>query len=34
LDLFPMKIVDEEVVVDTGTPMAREKFDSSQETRV
>lgn len=34
LDLFPMNIVDGEVVVDTGTPVAREKFDLSQETRV
>jgi cytochrome b6-f complex iron-sulfur subunit len=34
LDLFPMTIVDGEVVVDTGTPMVREKFDPAQETQV
>lgn len=32
LDLFPIKIVDGQVVVDTGNPIAREKFDPSQET--
>jgi len=34
LELFPIEIVDGKVVVDTGTPIAREKFDPSQETRV
>ncbi|MCB0214223.1 MAG: Rieske 2Fe-2S domain-containing protein [Anaerolineae bacterium] len=34
LDLFPIEIVNGQVVVDTGTPIEREKFDPSQETQV
>jgi Rieske Fe-S protein len=34
LDLFPIEIVDGEVVVETGSPIARERFDSSQATKV
>lgn len=33
LELFPIEIVDGQVVVDTSTPIAREQFDPSQETR-
>ena len=33
LDMFPIEIVDGQVVVDTGNPIIREKFDPSQETR-
>lgn len=34
LDLFPIEIVDEEVVVDTGNPIERQAFDPSQATEV
>jgi cytochrome b6-f complex iron-sulfur subunit len=34
LDLFPIEIVDGQIVVDTSQPIAREKFDPSQATRV
>lgn len=33
LDLFPITIVDGEVIVDTGHPILREKFEPSQETK-
>ena len=33
LDIFPIEIVDGELVVDTSQPIAREKFDPSQVTR-
>jgi cytochrome b6-f complex iron-sulfur subunit len=32
LDLFPIEVVDGQVVVDTGTVIERSEFDSSQET--
>jgi cytochrome b6-f complex iron-sulfur subunit len=31
LDIFPIKLVDGNLVVNTGEPIAREKFDPSQE---
>ena len=31
LDIFPITLVDGNLVVDTGNPIAREKFDPSQE---
>ncbi len=31
LDIFPIELVDGNLVVDTGNPMARDKFDPSQE---
>lgn len=34
LDLFPIEIVDGQVVVDTGNPIERDKFDPSQATRI
>jgi cytochrome b6-f complex iron-sulfur subunit len=34
LDLFPIEIADGEVVVETGSPIIRERFDSSQATKV
>lgn len=34
LDLFPIEIVNGNVVVDTGHPINRDHFDPSQETRV
>jgi cytochrome b6-f complex iron-sulfur subunit len=34
LDLFPIEIVDGEVIVDTGHPITRQQFDPSQETKV
>jgi len=33
LDLFPIEIVEGQVVVDTGVSIAREQFDPSQETQ-
>lgn len=32
LDLFPLEIVDDEVIVDTGNPLQRDRFDASQAT--
>ena len=32
LDLFAIEIVDNQVIVDTGTPIQRAEFDTSQET--
>jgi cytochrome b6-f complex iron-sulfur subunit len=34
LDLFPIEIADGQVVVDTGKPTTRSKYDPSQETQV
>jgi hypothetical protein len=34
MDIFPIEIVEENLVVDTGQPMQRSKFDPSQVTRV
>jgi cytochrome b6-f complex iron-sulfur subunit len=34
MDLFPMEIQDDEVVVDTGNPIERDHYDSSQATYV
>lgn len=34
LDIFPIEIVNEEVVVDTGKPIQRDRFDPSQATYV
>jgi cytochrome b6-f complex iron-sulfur subunit len=34
LDLFPIEIVHEQVIVDTGHPIERETYDPSQATRV
>jgi cytochrome b6-f complex iron-sulfur subunit len=34
LDQFPIEIVDGTVVVDTGHPISRDRFDPAQETRV
>ena len=34
LDMFPIEIVGEKVIVDTGQPIVREQFDPSQETKV
>jgi cytochrome b6-f complex iron-sulfur subunit len=34
LDLFPIKLVDGNLVVNTGEPIAREKYDPSQEFHV
>jgi Rieske Fe-S protein len=34
LDVFPIEIVDGEVVVDTGNPIERQAFDPSQATEV
>lgn len=34
LDLFPVEIVDGEVLVDTGKPTERQSFDPSQATKV
>lgn len=34
MDLFPIEIVDGQVVVDTRNPIARETYDPSQATRV
>jgi cytochrome b6-f complex iron-sulfur subunit len=33
LDIFPVEIVSGQIIVDTGTPIAREKWDPSQVTR-
>ena len=33
MDIFPIEIVNGELVVDTSNPIAREKFDPSQVTR-
>jgi Rieske Fe-S protein len=33
MDIFPMAIVDGQIVVDTGNPITRDKFDPSQLTR-
>jgi len=34
LDIFPIEIVDGDVMVDTGKPITRQKFEPSQATRV
>jgi cytochrome b6-f complex iron-sulfur subunit len=34
LDVFPIEIVDGQVVVDTGSPIQRDKYDPSQATSV
>ncbi len=34
LDLFPMEVVDGNIVVDTGNPISRDKFDPSQVTHI
>ncbi|MBI3961975.1 MAG: Rieske 2Fe-2S domain-containing protein [Deinococcus sp.] len=34
LDLFPIEIIDGKLIVDTGRPMQRSRFDESQVTRV
>ncbi|HVO41758.1 MAG TPA: Rieske 2Fe-2S domain-containing protein [Aggregatilineales bacterium] len=34
LDLFPIQIVDGNVVVDTGSPISRDKYDPSQATKI
>jgi len=34
MDIFPIEVVDDEVVVDTGNPIQRDSFDPSQLTRV
>ena len=34
MDLFPMDVEDENVVVDTSTPIRRDKFDPSQATQL
>ena len=34
LDLFPIQIIEDEVIVDTGRPVVRNAYDPSQETRV
>lgn len=34
LDIFPIEIADGQVVVDTGKPTTRSKYDPSQETQV
>lgn len=34
LDLFPIEIVDDEIIVDTGQPLQRKAFDPSQATRI
>lgn len=34
LDLFPIAIIDDEVVVDTGKPLQRQTFDPAQATRI
>ncbi|KAA3644101.1 MAG: Rieske (2Fe-2S) protein [Chloroflexi bacterium] len=34
MDLFPIKIVDEQVVVDTSTPIERSKYDPGQGIKV
>lgn len=34
LDMFPIQIVDGNVVVDTSSPISRDKFDPSQATKV
>ncbi len=34
LDLFPIEIIDGEVIVDTGRPIERQAFDPSQATEV
>lgn len=34
MDLFQMEVVDENVVVDTSTPIRRDKFDPSQTTKL
>jgi cytochrome b6-f complex iron-sulfur subunit len=34
LDLFPLEIVDGDIVVDTGRPIQRDRFDPSQATYV
>ena len=34
LDIFPIEIIEDEVYVDTGNPIARNQFDPSQATQV
>lgn len=34
LDLFPIQVVNGKVVVDTGSPIAREKYEPSQATKI
>jgi cytochrome b6-f complex iron-sulfur subunit len=34
LDLFPIEIIDDEVIVDTGNPIRRERYDASQATQI
>ncbi len=34
LDIFPIEIIDDEIYVDTGVPVARDRFDPSQATQV
>lgn len=34
LDIFPIEIIDDEVHVDTGSPISRNRFDPSQATQV
>jgi cytochrome b6-f complex iron-sulfur subunit len=34
MDIFPIAIQDQQVVVDTGNPIQRDKYDPSQATRV
>jgi cytochrome b6-f complex iron-sulfur subunit len=34
MDIFPIQIVDGNLVVDTGNPIARDSFDPSQTTQV
>lgn len=34
LDLFPVEVVNGNIVVDTGSPITRDKFDPSQATKI
>ncbi len=34
LDMFPIEVVDGNIVVDTGSPISRDKYDPSQATHV
>jgi hypothetical protein len=32
MDLFPIEIIDDEVIIDTGSPVQRDTFEPSQVT--
>ncbi len=34
LDIFPIEIIDDEIIVDTGNPIRRERYDASQATYI